>query len=294
MKKVISILLAIATMAFATSAMAATDGDVAVSGARNAKTTFVSNPASVSNMPCFRSSTKYYKQVGTTPNQTEQTAGGDTININVSNLTSGRELTVITYKADAGTMDESTVQYINEYTTGASQTITYKVKDLDPGIYKLEINENGNKLSNFYYKIGSVEGSIIPGGVDGAPFAYTLEDQGDGTYSVGFVGKVTVDAGTDIRIDEIAPNAGFAIKIGGRSKQYFGFGVTNAAGLGDNDNSGLSLNGLDQDIEIGGGYSVLFGTTVYNIPTTTSGSTPTNTGNFKAWVDTDTTNNDAD
>ncbi len=238
MKKAISILLAVATMAFATSAMAATDGDVGTTANRKGTTAFVSNASLVSSMPCFRV--------------------GDTVTFDVSNLTSGKELTVITYKS-GGSLSDSTVQYINQYTTTTSQTISYTVRDIDAGIYVLSINENGNKLSDFYYKIGTPTVELITASpAISNTSAYVMEAY-DGKWSIGFVGKVKVDTGA-INIHEIAPNAGFKITANGVSKQV-GFGM-NTAGIADN--SSVSLEG--QDLEITGGYSVLYGLTMYDVP----------------------------
>ena len=254
MKKAISILLAVATMAFATSAMAAT-GTEDLDGNRNESvTTFVANPASVSSMPCFRP--------------------GDTVEFTINGISSGAEVTLVTYKYNQD-LSNSTVQYINQYTaTSSTQAVSYTVRDLgagSSGVYQVDIKAGSNALVSFYYKIGKVTASMVTGPssvTSRNAYAYAIQENyvPGGTYrqhrdwSVAFVGKVTIDS-ADITLADIGATPGFTIRnASGVDKTYrFGEGV----------NSSVTTIGtyLPADSEISGSYSFVYGMTIYGVST---------------------------
>lgn len=254
MKKAISILLAAATLAFATSAMAATSTGTVANQSSN--TTFVSDPTSYSSMPCFRP--------------------GDSVSFTISsdetNIAEGTDITLITYKHNQ-TKSDSTVQYINQYTaTGSGDAVNYIVRDIDTGVYQLDIKVGTNALYTVYYKIGNVDAVMIPS--NGNEYAYIIRNNGDGTWSAGFVGKVTVDT-PNITLSDIGSEPGFAITIDGNRRKFnftasqvAGSSLENTAAYASGD--ALTDAALSAGSELYGGYSFVYGMTIYNI--TSSGN----------------------
>ena len=259
MRKAISLFLAAAVLCLSTSALADV-GTTNVANSKNGQTTLNSTYAGsggrTATMPGFRP--------------------GDTISFDVTGVTNGNEMTLICYKygAESGGLDNSEVIYINQYTlTKISKDISYKIPaSAESGIYKVVINDSSNPVANFYFKVGTATVSVLNGNgrgnVDGnrTNFVtgtekggpYILKKIGD-TYSVGFVGKVTVPSG-DIRLQDIGANPGFAITDGTTTKQY-GFGI-NVDGV-----TLKSVAGLDSTVaEVNGSYSIIYGVTMYNVP----------------------------
>lgn len=251
MRKAISLFLAASVLCLATSAMAAPTQSGVVSGMRNTTPTF--GATSSDSMPSFRP--------------------GDTITFTIGSLTAGEELTLITYKNGASPSD-STVQYINQYTvSGTTQDVNYTIRDLTSGIYRLELNGGTNGTKTFYYKVGSADVYMLSGDGDGRGRLgtnnfvlngpgnpYIIKQASDGKWSVGFIGKVTIDS-VDISLSDIGAKPGFSISHGGTTKNYgFESGTTN---------SGKTIANLDlkkmSDMEISGSYSFLYGMTIYNI-----------------------------
>lgn len=237
MKKAISILLAVTAFAFASSAMAASVGDISN---RKGTTAFVTDSSSISAMPCFKN--------------------GDTVTFDVSELLSGTQLTVISYKVGEDG-DADYIQYINEYDlSSTSKTITYTVRDIEPGMYVLQLNGNGFEIGKFYYTvdIGAVLLTAEDAGrsAESNSTAYVMQDKGDGTWWIGFVGKVTIYDTTQY-VSDMAPNVGFVITKDGASKKY-GFGV--------GDNALLTPPDMDNLVEVAGSYSFVYGVTMYNVP----------------------------
>ena len=238
MKKLISAFLAVGMLAFAASAASAATV-ASVTGGRNGQTGYVTSFSNKSSMPCFRP--------------------GDTINFTVSAVTSGNELTVISAKCNdsggAGALSDSTVQYINQYTlSGSSQPVSYKVRDLEDGIYLVKINDSVGTVATFYYKVGdpSVELIIQSGASAGTPYvAY----QHAGGWSVGFVGQVNMSS-PDISLADVGATPGFEVTNGSVTKTY---GV-----------DGSDLDDFVDDVmganEITGAWSVTYGMTMYNVP----------------------------
>lgn len=260
MRKAISLFLAAAVLCLSTSALAAV-GTENVDGMRNSEDTLYSGYSGGSarslNMPGFRP--------------------GDTISFDVTGVTNGNEMTLICYKygAESDGLDNSEVIYINQYTLTASslEDIRYKIPaSAASGIYKVVINDSSNPVANFYFKVGTATVGVLNGDgsgntstnrsadfIAGSGSPYIIKKIGD-TYSVGFVGKVTIESG-DIRLQDIGANPGFAITQGSTTKKY-GFG-TNINGV---NNTGKTVAGLDNLIEVGGSYSVIYGVTMYNVP----------------------------
>lgn len=243
MRKAISLFLAASVLCLSTSAMAA-PGTSAVTGSRNSTTTMPTSTGS--SMPCFKP--------------------GTTITFNVTNLTIGDEVTLITYK-NGDTPSNSTVQYINQYTAEATtQGISYTIRSgLPQGIYELEIN-GGGTVSKFYYKVGdatvvALHNSNRDGRTSGGTFntgygnPYIIKQAENGTWSVGFVGKVTVGSG-EITLSDLGANPGFAIKEGANTKKY-GYGVGG--------NKAVSALEGTTKYEVNGSYSFIYGLTMYNV-----------------------------
>lgn len=258
MKKAISLFLAVSALCFATSAMAVPTTNNLGGNVRNGVATL---PTSNSNMPCFRN--------------------GDTISFTVGSVTSGKELTLISYKDG----DASAVQYINQYTlSSASQAVSYTIPDTaTTGTYVIKINDEGGTAATFYYKVGNIKVELIQEDysvvVDpnyGDPYKIVKITSGShsGTYSVAFIGKVTVTGG-GIGLTELGATPGFDIKDTSTNKHSTSrFGTSGnptvaafEAGVSDSTRSGKR--------EIGGNWSFVYGLTIYNV---TDGSQ----GNVKA------------
>lgn len=251
MKKAISILLAAATLAFATSAMAATSTSTVANQSSN--TVFVGSATSYATMPCFRP--------------------GDSVHFTISdegsNIAEGKDITLITYKYNQ-TKSDSTVQYINQYTaTGSGDAVDYVVRDIESGVYQLDIKVGNETTYTVYYKIGNVDAMMIPS--NGNDYAYVIRNNGDGTWSAGFVGKVTIDA-PNTSLSEIGAEPGFRISIdGGNTWKKFNFtdsqvedfSVVNTSSYQEGD--ALTDLTLSEDSELYGGYSFVYGVTMYKI-----------------------------
>ena len=245
MKKVISLFLAATVLCLTTSAMANPSTGSTVTGERNGVNTM---PTSTSTaMPCFRP--------------------GDTINFTVSGLTSGEELTIISYKNGA-TPADANVQYINQYTVSGNQAVSYTIRNQVSGIYKLVLTGTQNNSSTFYYKVGrepslqamtgNGENSGTFTGNSGTPYVLHY-DAPSNTYSIGFIGKITFE-NDSVNFSDIGAHPGFSITHGGTTKEY-GFGL-DINGVDNTDKTVANLDGL----EIAGSYSFIYGVTVKGIP----------------------------
>ena len=236
MKKAISLLLAASVLCFATSAFAAT---ATVNTSRNGTTTM---PTSAASMPCFRT--------------------GDTITFTVSGVTNGNELTVISYKSDAGTLTDSNVQYINQYTlNNTSKAFEYKIREQTSGTYVLKINDSTGTAATFYYKVANLTATIYNGsswvssGI-GTPYMAKYSEV-RGKWSVGFIGKITKD-NNSVTLTEAGVHPGFEIVKGGYDKKYgFDTGV----------NSGKAVSALENgSFQADGGLSYIYGVTMFDVP----------------------------
>ena len=264
MKKAISILLAITTLAFATSAMADTGTANLTNGKSNGvqynrnTNSFVASSTSTSTMPCFRP--------------------GDTVKFDVTGAAVNDDITLITYElGQVNSLSNSTLQYINQYKAEATtQNVSYVVRDLASGVYQLDIKVGSNAVKSLYYKIGNVRAAMIP--ANGNTDAFIIRDNGDNTWSVGFVGKVMVDNNITTLAD-IGAEPGFAITIGGTTKKYnFGgtdggdsiedLAVADTTAYHSGDKLQLDAthtSALTAGSELYGGYSFVYGMTIYNI-----------------------------
>lgn len=245
MKKAISLFLALSVLCFATSAMAATNSINTVDNApRNGVTEFGSAYNSAS-MPCFR------------PN--------DTLSFNLSALTVSNELTVISYKYNE-TLSDSTVQYINQYTVdSASETIDYTIRNLDSGVYVLKFNDDANEVATFYYKVGkatavlieSQNGNPVSSGTYGNP--YRSVEVSTGNWSIGFIGKITVDS-ADVSLADIGARPGFTVKDTSGHSTNSRFGDAGQKSVANLDDTRIELSS-------GASYSFIYGLTMYNVTT---------------------------
>lgn len=239
MKKIVCFLLALCLAVPMTVASAAS-----VSGSRNGINTAVSSYRT-DNLPAF--------QVG------------DEIKFNLTGLISGNEVTVISTKWDASKQNITdptsfNVQYINQYTLNStSMTITYKVKETGDGIYALKIKDGNSDIVNFFYKVGSVDLSLIQ--IDGTAIKdafgspYVIRDNGDGKYSVGFIAKATIDD-SNVTLVDLKARPGFQIKYDGGKTLSSYFEEAQLA----------SLVQFVSKHEVSGKFSVVYGITVYDIP----------------------------
>ncbi|MBR4720523.1 MAG: dockerin type I repeat-containing protein [Clostridia bacterium] len=145
MKKLIAIMLAVATLSFSASVMAATEtSEVKKNGSVNG--TFAISPDAAS-MPSFEAD--------------------DTITFTVIGAKNGGYVTLLSSQEGADLQD-STVQYIDQYeTTGSTQDVEYVIRDLDEGVYNLKIKVDDNEIYTVYYKVGGEEPGILYGDVNG-------------------------------------------------------------------------------------------------------------------------------
>lgn len=251
MKKAISLFLAASVLCLTTSALAdigtgtvtRTGGDI-----YNGKTALQSDYNNKSEMPAFRP--------------------GDTINFDVTGVTSGKELTVISYKygAESDGLVDGEVQYINQYTlASASQPISYKIREQASGVYKIVFNDTVNTVATFYYKVGNATARMLNKGGQTAGTPYLSLQDDNNTWSIGFLAKVNIDS-ADISLADIGAHPGFTVtETGGQTKTY-------AFGLGTNQTSktvaGLQDTGFNETAEVSGGYSFIYGLTIYHVTAT--------------------------
>ena len=173
MKKIALVLCAVMTFSCMNSVFAATTSTDAADS-RNDTTIFTENKNG--DMPSFRA--------------------GDTLSFDVSNLATGTQLTVISYKV-SGEIGNDTVQYIDQRTIDEAQdTVQYKIRDIEDGIYCVSVKDgNDDAAYTLYYKVGTPKYEVVKN-TDEATNADTnyyvkVEKTTDtGTvYSVGYLGK---------------------------------------------------------------------------------------------------------
>ena len=161
MKKIISILMAVAMLTFATSAMAATTTGTVTN--RTVNTVFATSPDDVSSMPAFQAD--------------------DEVKFTVFGAEDGEWITLITYKYNEEPSN-ATVQYIDQYTAeGTSQDVTYYIRDIGTGTYLLKIKTNGNDLYTAYYQVVEAVATVDVTGVALDKTEVTLEIGGTETLT---------------------------------------------------------------------------------------------------------------
>lgn len=171
MKKFAIILCTVLSLSCASTAFAAVT-DKTVSGQRNDKTELQERDTATTNMPCFRP--------------------GDNLKFDVSGLTTGSQLTLISYRANEENPDDKTIQYIDQKEIkSATDTISYIIRDnCSDGVYMISIKNGSDGLYKLYYKVGSVNTELK---TETEGVYYFTETDGD-DVSVGYVGTVTLPA----------------------------------------------------------------------------------------------------
>ena len=254
MKKAISLFLAVSVLCFATSALAAIGTGTVTGDVRNGQTTMPQS-YTLASMPCFRT--------------------GDTITFTVSGVTSGRELTLISYKYNAS-LTNATVQYINQYTVSDDVPISYTVREQASGVYVVQINDESGTVATFYYKVGNVSVSTVTQSGEvtyptyGTP--YLTHQYSADKWSIAFIGKATID-GSLIKFGDVNATFGFEFSDTSTGTNIHGKSSGQATGTGHTV-TGAALDSFFADlltdngvsVEINGSYSVLYGLTLYNVP----------------------------
>lgn len=256
MKKFISVLAAVCMLVASTSAFAATVGDLktdnGVQGVRNNVSALSENEDGT--LPCFRP--------------------GDVLNFEISGLTSGKILTLISYKVGDGIkLGNDTIQYIDQQVidgessaaeaTDAKYTVKYKIRDIDEGIYKIAMNANDSTaVLNFYYKVGDPKIELVEGTKENSTDKtsyYKMNQNSDGSYSIAFIGKVSLGSSDVSLTDAGVNNVGFTF-------------------TGTDDNAGKShvsalsaeslqtTEGASNKIEANGSITYYYGLTMYGVP----------------------------
>ena len=256
MKKAISLFLVLSVLSLATCAMAAptvdnggvSNGSVSYGRTTTFFTGDVTGAGRTTPMPGFRP--------------------GEQIVFTAKTLTPGAQLTVISYKCEnlsSGiTLSDSNVQYINQYTISGNQEVRYTIRNTGAGIYCLKMNDAAYEdVATFYYKVGDVSTEMIPS--DGTP--YTKVDYHDGTYSIGFIGKATISGSTNVALGDIVSGVGFTFTAPttGTDVNSNVNGATRTIAASDIDTYFNDL--IDSgDIELNGSYSVIYGMTIFHVP----------------------------
>ena len=262
MKKIVLVLCTVMALCSAGSALAVTvTPDNTVNGSRNSNTKLVTDSASTDSMPCFRA--------------------GDTLNFDISKLTVGNTLTIISYKLNSE-IGNRTVQYIDQRDiTAAGDKIAYKIRDIDDGIYLIALNDESGTIAKLYYKVGTPKFNVITNN-DGNNYVAIKEfDGGDGNklYSIGFAAKAEIGS-TDVSFTDAGVKTfGFVFSDGTKSA---------SRSLSDEKMAALQTE-INEKIkaksaEITGLYSIYYFDTVYNVPADvyekiTAKATMTNTDN---------------
>lgn len=231
MKKLALVLCTVMAICCAGSAFAATsDGNV--TNSRNSNTTLQTEISETTKMPCFRA--------------------GDTLNFKVNGL-SGNQLTIISYKVDKDIANE-TVQYIDQRTiSGTTDTIKYVIRNIDQGIYRVAVKDSNSSVYNLYYKVGTPTVETV---TETGKNYFIEQDNKDGTYSIGYVGKANMGS-KDVSFADAGVKS-FGFDYGDYGKTYL-----------DDSKMAEIYKELDDKIaknEIQGAYSVYFVQTIYSIP----------------------------
>lgn len=237
MKKLISVLLTVCAIAANTTVFAA-DVNSIITGSQNNKESLVADSTQTAEMPCFKS--------------------GDILKFDVSNLTPGNQLTLISYKASAEDLSNSTVQYINQYTLGDEEDtkpIEYKIRDIEDGIYKIVLNGNDNNaVATFYYKVGEATVAMVTA-TDGTKYHLAQEFGPDGntTYSIAFIASAKLDSSELTFADTGVNKLGMKFTANGKT-------------MASSELTSEQIEAAANTVETDGTVTLYYGLTMYNIP----------------------------
>lgn len=243
MRKLISAILAVASIVCTTSSLAATSDGTLDSKSRNNIAALEDVETNVTSMPAFR--------------------GGDKIIFDVSGLTNENFLTVISYKYNKPEdLSDATIQYIDQYKVNQdTQTVEYTVRDTtEEGIYKISLNGNDEgEIVDFYYKVGNVKVTVMPG--ENTSYVRRVDYQSNGTtlYAVGFVAKAVVGS-NDVSLTDLGVTAlGFTFKANGKE-------ITRTLTQEQFD----AISDAQKYYETDGSVAFVYGVTIYGIDSVAS------------------------
>ena len=151
MKKLISLLLAVSVMAASTVASAA------YLGAQTQR-----NPGSWEDTTGNRNSNSLRDYIN--PAQFAVYRPGDTITFTKGDqkFAAGDVVTMISSKLGETDLNSSTVMFIDQVTVdSANPTFEYKIRDIDEGIYKIDIKIGSAEVDSFYYSIADPKVEIL-------------------------------------------------------------------------------------------------------------------------------------
>lgn len=196
MKKFAAVLCAVMSLCCAGNAFAAIEGNALTDGSRNNVGTLSDKIDNTTNLPCFRP--------------------GDTLSFNISGLKENEQLTLISYKYDATSIDNETIQYIDQKTVkSTTDTVKYKIRDVEQGIYSIKLKTDSESLYTLYYKVGKPEVKLVKG-KDGNTWAVKIDAE-DNTSSLGYVGLITIGSQDVSFADVGVTDVGFEFKADRRS-----------------------------------------------------------------------------
>lgn len=236
MKKLISVLLTVCAIAANTNVLAA-DVTSTITGSQNGKNSLVADSTQTTEMPCFKS--------------------GEVLKFDVSKLTPGNQLTLISYKASADDLSNNTVQYINQYTLGDDEDtkpIEYKIRDIEDGIYKIVLNGNdGNAVATFYYKVGESTVAMVAA-TDGTKYHLAQEFGPDGskTYSIAFIASAKLDSSELTFADTGVETLGMQFTANGKT-------------ITSSELSSEKIEAAANTVETDGTVTLYYGLTMYNV-----------------------------
>lgn len=246
MKKIALVLCAVMTFSCMNSVFAAATSTDATNS-RNTTKIFTQNKNEA--MPSFRA--------------------GDTLSFNVSNLATGTQLTVISYKV-SGEIGNNTVQYIDQRTIDeAHDTVQYKIRDIEDGIYCVSVKDgNDNEAYTLYYKVGTPKYAVVKGtdeNTNAATDYYVKVEKTTDTgtvYSVGYLGKAHFKT-DDLAFDDYGINGfGFKYSIVGYEDMYVAPTSAQAAELQK------QISELMEKHEGTGEFDFYYINTISNVPDT--------------------------
>lgn len=237
MKKFAAVLCAVMSLCCAGNAFAAIEGNTLTDGSRNNVGT-LSNKIENANLPCFRP--------------------GDTLSFDISGLKEDDQLTLISYKYDAEDINNKTIQYIDQKTVNsATDTVKYKIRDVEQGIYSIKLKTDSESLYTLYYKVGKPEVKLV-NGKDATDWAVKIDAE-DNTSSLGYVGLITIGSQDVSFADVGVTDVGF--KFTANEKSY------ESKLVSDKDTTlDAILESTAEKTETSGTISFYFAQTLNNVP----------------------------